>query len=95
VFPQTHDKDGRPIVIFRAAKHSPSHPFISTLKVIVYLMERAAEQMAGISPLIYVCLYTFKQLMYLGVHYLIVCVSMNMRTLFLCVFPALILASLF
>jgi len=41
------DKLGRPIVVFRAAKHDPNSDFLETLKLVVYVIERALEDLNG------------------------------------------------
>ena len=47
IVPGTHDRLGRPIVIFRARLHDPQEPFLHTLRIILYQIEREFEYAGG------------------------------------------------
>ena len=50
-FTGCRDKAGRPIIVFRAAKHDPNCDYMETLKLVIYACERAIEaSVLHISP---------------------------------------------
>ena len=45
-FPNSFDKKGRPIIVFKAKLHDANSDFLETMKLVIYLCERAVESMA-------------------------------------------------